>query len=101
MKARKAPRTSAQASADTRGAKRERHERAAKHAQGAVNQDNLGQKVTINARGAARIRAGHPWVYRSDVVSSDGANAGAVVAVTDPTGKLLGSALYSSASQIA
>src|SRR4029077_14299921 len=24
--------------------------------------------VTVSARGAARVRAGHPWVFRQDVV---------------------------------
>jgi 23S rRNA (cytosine1962-C5)-methyltransferase len=40
-------------------------------------------------------------VYRSDVVSADGVPPGALVSVADERGKLLGSALYSSASQIA
>ena len=41
------------------------------------------------------------WVYRSDIVSSDGVPSGAVVEVADERGKFLGTALYSSASQIA
>jgi 23S rRNA (cytosine1962-C5)-methyltransferase len=40
-------------------------------------------------------------VYRSDVVAADGVAPGALVAVADERGKLLGSALYSTASQIA
>jgi 23S rRNA (cytosine1962-C5)-methyltransferase len=55
----------------------------------------------VSARGAARVRSGHPWVYRSDIVSTDGAAPGALVFVTDPAGKLLGTGMYSSASQIA
>src|SRR5262249_30268520 len=39
--------------------------------------------------------------YRSDVVSADGISPGALIQVTDERGKLLGTALYSSASQIA
>ena len=57
--------------------------------------------VVVNARGAARIRSGHPWVYRSDLVTADCVEPGAVVLVTDPAGKILGTAFYSSASQIA
>ena len=41
------------------------------------------------------------WVYRSDIVSADGIAPGALVGVADEREKLLGTALYSSASQIA
>jgi 23S rRNA (cytosine1962-C5)-methyltransferase len=41
------------------------------------------------------------WVYRSDIVSSDGIPPGALITVADERGKNLGTALYSSASQIA
>jgi 23S rRNA (cytosine1962-C5)-methyltransferase len=40
-------------------------------------------------------------VYRSDVISGGGISPGSLVAVTDERGKFLGTALYSSASQIA
>jgi 23S rRNA (cytosine1962-C5)-methyltransferase len=55
---------------------------------------------TINQRGAARLRAGHLWVYRSDVASGN-APSGSLVEVRDERGRRLGSALYSSSSQIA
>ncbi|HEX6905561.1 MAG TPA: class I SAM-dependent rRNA methyltransferase [Terriglobales bacterium] len=55
----------------------------------------------INARGVARLRAGHVWVYRSDLVSADGIAPGSLVQVVDERGRAQGSALYSSASQIA
>src|SRR5580692_862164 len=58
-------------------------------------------KVKISARGAKRIKDGHVWVYRSDVVAAEGVAPGAVVQVCDERGKVLGSAFYSSASQIA
>ena len=58
-------------------------------------------KIVVNHRGAARLRAGHLWVYRSDVVPPVEAPAGAMVHVRDERGRQLGSALYSSASQIA
>jgi len=41
------------------------------------------------------------WVYRSDIVSAEGVAPGSVVTVTDQRGKRLGTALYSSSSQIA
>ena len=55
----------------------------------------------MNHRGAARLRAGHPWVYRSDLVPPAEAADGSLVQVRDERGRRLGSALYSSASQIA
>ena len=58
-------------------------------------------QVKISRRGVERLRGGHVWVYRSDVVSAEGVEAGAVVGVRDERGKFLGTALYSSASQIA
>ncbi len=57
--------------------------------------------VKISARGASRLHSGHVWVYRSDLVSEDGVAIGSVVAVKDQRGKFLGTALYSSSSQIA
>jgi len=61
----------------------------------------LMQAIVANQRGAARLRGGHVWVYRSDLVPSSEAAPGALVEVRDDRGKRLGSALYSSASQIA
>jgi 23S rRNA (cytosine1962-C5)-methyltransferase len=58
-------------------------------------------KVAISARGASRLKDGHVWVYRSDVVSADGIPPGSLVSVVDHRGQPLGSALYSSSSQIA
>ena len=58
-------------------------------------------KIKVSPRGAARLKTGHVWVYRSDVLSADGAAPGSLVAVTDQRGKPLGTALYSSSSQIA
>lgn len=55
--------------------------------------------VAITAKGAARWRGGHPWVYRSDVADEPGDRAG-VVRVTDRKGKYLARALYSPTSEI-
>jgi len=58
-------------------------------------------KVRISPRGATRLKSGHVWVYRSDVLNSDDIPPGSLVAVSDQRGKFLGTALYSSSSQIA
>ncbi|MGP0019682.1 MAG: class I SAM-dependent rRNA methyltransferase [Candidatus Sulfotelmatobacter sp.] len=57
--------------------------------------------VKVSPRGAARLKSGHVWVYRSDIVSAEGVLPGSLVRVSDHRGKILGSALYSSSSQIA
>jgi 23S rRNA (cytosine1962-C5)-methyltransferase len=57
--------------------------------------------VKASPRGATRLKSGHVWVYRSDIVSADGVLPGSLVTVTDHRGKPLGTALYSSSSQIA
>jgi 23S rRNA (cytosine1962-C5)-methyltransferase len=57
--------------------------------------------VKVSPRGANRLHAGHVWVYRSDIALGDDLPPGALVRVTDPRGKFLGTALYSSSSQIA
>ncbi len=43
----------------------------------------------------------HPWVYRSDIADSNDAPPASLVRVLDERGKFLGTALYSSSSQIA
>jgi len=57
--------------------------------------------VKISPRGTTRLKTGHVWVYRSDIVSADGVLPGSLVRVSDHRGKSLGTALYSSSSQIA
>lgn len=57
--------------------------------------------VTVSRRGAERLRAGHPWIYRSDVMEAGKAGAGDVVRLAERSGRFLGKAHYSSASQIA
>ncbi|MGE5322066.1 MAG: class I SAM-dependent rRNA methyltransferase [Actinomycetota bacterium] len=58
------------------------------------------RKVIVNERAAARLRSGHVWVYASDVLNDGNAVAAALVHAVNAKGKLLGSAIYSSASQI-
>ena len=60
-----------------------------------------GLTVKISPRGASRLKDGHVWVYRSDIVLADGVPPGALVSVVDHRGQTLGTALYSSSSQIA
>ena len=56
--------------------------------------------VKVNKRGADRVRHGHLWIYRSDVVEVVAAG-GQVVRVTDERGNFIGQAFFSDASQIA
>jgi 23S rRNA (cytosine1962-C5)-methyltransferase len=61
--------------------------------------------VTVSARGAARVRAGHPWVFRQDVARGPAkdARAGgpALVEVRDPRGKPLGVATWAAEARLA
>src|ERR1700734_2113878 len=66
-----------------------------------------GPAAAVTRRAADRLRAGHLWVYRSDVESlvpaggATGIDVGALVTVMDSRGIPLGTGLYSAASQIA
>lgn len=55
--------------------------------------------VIISPRGVERIRAGHLWVYRSDVRQAK-AQPGAIVRVTDEKDRVHGWAFFSDKSQI-
>lgn len=57
--------------------------------------------MKISRRAAERLHAGHVWVYLSDVEADSAAQPGDVVPVEDQKGRFLGTALYSSTSQIA
>jgi 23S rRNA (cytosine1962-C5)-methyltransferase len=54
----------------------------------------------VSRRGADRFRAGHPWIYRSDVATSD-AEPGDLVKVVTEHKRPIGWAFWSSTSQIA
>lgn len=60
----------------------------------------MNPTVVISPRGEARVHAGHPWVYRTDVADVR-AEAGDVVLVKNVRGRVLGVAFYSDRSQIA
>jgi 23S rRNA (cytosine1962-C5)-methyltransferase len=55
--------------------------------------------ATVSAKGARRWEAGHPWIYRSDLVTMPHGDAG-VVRVMDQRGKPIGVALWSPRSEI-
>ena len=56
--------------------------------------------VAVDRRGEARIARGHPWIFRSDIVSDGGATPGALVRVADARGRALGFAFWSAQSEI-
>ena len=60
---------------------------------------SLPPTAVITRKGSYRVRAGHPWIYRSDVTDLRAA-PGEVVEVRDGRGALLGRALSSMESQI-
>jgi 23S rRNA (cytosine1962-C5)-methyltransferase len=55
--------------------------------------------VIISARGEQRVRTGHPWIYRADVVDVQ-ASGGDIVHVIGPRQRRIGDALFSDRSQI-
>src|SRR6266436_3456975 len=65
-----------------------------------MSQLKMSSSVVISPRGEDRLRAGHPWIYRSDVAEAS-ADAGDIVSVRNRRGQILGHALYSDRSQIA
>jgi 23S rRNA (cytosine1962-C5)-methyltransferase len=66
-----------------------------------------GPAAAITRRAADRLRAGHLWVYRSDIeslvppIGATEIEPGALITVMDSRGIPLGTGLYSAASQIA
>src|SRR6516162_7674005 len=62
-------------------------------------------RAVVSARGAARLKAGHPWIYRDDVVRGPARDAGdggpSLVAVEDGRGKPLGTATWAARARLA
>ncbi len=56
--------------------------------------------VRVNKRGADRVRHGHLWIYRSDIIAVN-AVGGSIVSVDDERGNFVGQGLFSDSSQIA
>ncbi len=68
-----------------------------------ATQEKMPIGARISRRAADRLRAGHVWVYASDLeaIEAGEGEAPSLLPVADNRGLLLGTALYSSASQIA
>jgi 23S rRNA (cytosine1962-C5)-methyltransferase len=62
---------------------------------------SLHAQIAVNSRAVGRLRSGHVWIYESDLAAGHKPQAGSLAHVTDSKGKFLGTALYSSSSQIA
>ena len=57
--------------------------------------------VRVNRKAADRVASGHPWIFSSDVIDRGEAKPGAAVIVMDHRARPIGTAHYSSTSQIA
>lgn len=60
----------------------------------------MAASVRVNRKASERVASGHPWIFASDVIDRGQAQPGDVVTVTDPRGRAIGTAHYSSTSQI-
>ena len=58
-------------------------------------------EVRVNRKAAGRAASGHPWIFTSDLTDRGSAQPGEAVKVSDPRGRPLGIAHFSSTSQIA
>jgi 23S rRNA (cytosine1962-C5)-methyltransferase len=57
--------------------------------------------VRVTRKASARLDSGHPWIFSSDIADRGDAQPGDAVKVADERGRVLGTAHYSSSSQIA
>jgi len=66
---------------------------------------SVAASVTVSPHGAARVRAGHPWVFRQDIVRGPATDAGgggpSLVDVVDGRGKPLGAATWAAQARLA
>ena len=60
----------------------------------------MDQQAVVAKRAVDRIRKGHLWIYRSDVVEIRGASGGDVVNVVDEAGRFHAMAMFSDMSEI-
>ena len=65
-----------------------------------MSQTNHYPDVRVSRKGVDRYRAGHPWIFRSDVVETFDAQPGDIVRVIDNRDRAIGLAHFSSSSQI-
>src|SRR5215471_4787156 len=56
--------------------------------------------AVVSAKGAARARSGHLWIFRSDVIRKPQAETGSVVRVLDHRGRFVALAHYGKESEI-
>ena len=57
--------------------------------------------IQLSPKGMKRFRAGHPWVFRSDIAHTDQqARPGQVVEILSPEGEFAGKGFYNPHSQI-
>ena len=59
-----------------------------------------GKDMVISAKGAARARSGHLWIFRSDCLSKLDATSGDVLRVVDERGRFVALAHYGQESEI-
>ena len=61
-----------------------------------------GKAVRIRSGKLGRIKPGHPWIYKNQLLKIAGSapSPGSIVTVTDPDGKLIGSGYYNPRSAI-
>jgi 23S rRNA (cytosine1962-C5)-methyltransferase len=60
----------------------------------------MAGRVVVSRKGEARVRRGHPWIFRSDITHADHAGPGSVVRVLSSQNRPLAFAFYSSRSEI-
>src|SRR5260370_2567210 len=61
----------------------------------------MAATVTVKQKGAARARAGHPWIFRADVASAAELEAGAEVRIADARGNFIARGYWAANSPIA
>src|SRR2546421_6610801 len=57
--------------------------------------------ITVSQKGAARARAGHPWIFRADVIGQPDAASGAEVRIADARANFIGRGFWAVRSPIA
>jgi 23S rRNA (cytosine1962-C5)-methyltransferase len=65
-----------------------------------VTKQAAGEAAIITAKGLARARAGHLWIYRADVATRPASESGSVVRVVDQRGNFVAWAHYGAESEI-
>ena len=63
-------------------------------------QEHPNDTAVISAKGAARAREGHLWIYRSDVIGRPKVASGSVVRVADHRGRFVGWAHFGAETEI-